>query len=58
MPLLKPLDVVIEADDEVSECGKVASQIDDLFIIQVRDCYAAQCLVMRCPVRRTQSSAD
>ena len=41
LPPPKPLDVVIEADDEVSECGKVASQIDDLLIVQVRGCCAA-----------------
>ena len=42
LPPAKPLDVVIAADDEISACGKVASQIDDLLIIQVRGCGAAQ----------------
>lgn len=42
LPPPKPLDVVIEANDEISECGKVASQIDDLLIVQVRNRYAAQ----------------
>ena len=58
LPPAQPFDVVIEADDEVSECGKVASQIDDLLIIQVRCLYAAHVPIVRFPLRGTRSTAE
>ena len=56
LPPAEPFDVVIEADAEVSECGKVASQIDDLLIIQVRRCYAAQANIVGRTLQRPRSS--
>lgn len=58
LPPVQPLDVVIDGNDEISECGKVASQIDDLLIVQVQSSRAAHSEIRKSPVRCTRSSAE